>query len=235
MTKCKKYQVLIEKYLAGDINNTEPAGLKEHLEKCARCRGQFEQVNQIDDVIKGAFSTATRSSQAADSILSKLTATQLEYAPKPLLSKQMALAASVLLGVGFLLGFGWARIGTVKKPVPQAARVPIQVSEVEGTVLVKHKGSEIWEQLQSQPNIYLGDTFHSTAKSRMSLVFLDKSTVTVNPNSTLWLQLYNGGTQFHLEHGKLAAALSSPHPQFVISTPHGRVEALGTEFTISVE
>ena len=49
------------------------------------------------------------------------------------------------------------------------------------------------------------------------------------------LEKCNGGTLFSLEQGELAAALNSPHPSFVVSTPNGRVEALGTEFTVSVE
>jgi hypothetical protein len=56
------------------------------------------------------------------------------------------------------------------------------------------------------------------------------------PVNAFWsVTMYNGKTQFHLEHGKLAAALESPHPPFFVSTPHGRVEALGTEFTVNVE
>jgi ferric-dicitrate binding protein FerR (iron transport regulator) len=61
------------------------------------------------------------------------------------------------------------------------------------------------------------------------------STLELNQNSMLVLKSYNGGTKFHLEHGKLAAALKSPHPPFFVSTPHGQVEALGTEFTVNVE
>ena len=67
------------------------------------------------------------------------------------------------------------------------------------------------------------------------MVFEDNSSVQLNQNSILTLKLYNGGTEFYLEQGELAAALESPHPRFVVSTPHGRVEALGTEFTVSVE
>jgi len=114
--------------------------------------------------------------------------------------------------------------------------VPMKVGRLEGTVLVKHEGSELWYPLSSDSEIYLGDTFHSVAKSALVLELLDnQSTLELNQNSMLVLKLYNGETQFHLEHGKLAAALESPHPPFFVSTPHGRVEALGTEFTVNVE
>jgi ferric-dicitrate binding protein FerR (iron transport regulator) len=51
----------------------------------------------------------------------------------------------------------------------------------------------------------------------------------------LALTSYNGQTQFFLEHGECTANLEGPHGPFFISTPHGRVEALGTEFTVTVE
>jgi ferric-dicitrate binding protein FerR (iron transport regulator) len=63
----------------------------------------------------------------------------------------------------------------------------------------------------------------------------NSSKVELDQNSTLVLKSFNGETQFHLQHGQCRAALESPHPPFVVSTPHGRVEALGTEFTVKVE
>jgi ferric-dicitrate binding protein FerR (iron transport regulator) len=89
--------------------------------------------------------------------------------------------------------------------------------------------------LFSGSDIYRGDTFHSAPKSALVLEVGNKSTLELNQNSMLVLRLHNGGTRFHLEHGKLAAALQSPHPPFFVSTPHGQVEALGTEFTVNVE
>jgi ferric-dicitrate binding protein FerR (iron transport regulator) len=63
----------------------------------------------------------------------------------------------------------------------------------------------------------------------------EKSTIRLGQNSMLALTSYNGKTQFFLEHGECTASLESPHRPFFIRTPHGRVEALGTEFTVSVE
>ena len=119
--------------------------------------------------------------------------------------------------------------------VPMSAKVPMKVARLEGTVLVKHQDSDSWFPLRSNSDIYLGDTFHSAWKSGLVLEVGNQSTLELNQNSMLVLKSYNGGTQFHLEHGKLAAALESPHPPFFVSTPHGRVEALGTEFTVTVE
>ena len=233
---CEKYNELIEKYLNADIEDTELDELKDHSLQCASCHKKFEHIGRFEGILKNAFSSATTAEQASDSILSKLRATRAVSAPAVRFSKQMVVAASIFLAVGLLSGFGLARLNADKRiAVPTTAKVPMKVARLEGTVLVKHQNSELWHPLMPGSSIYLGDTFHSTAKSAFVLELEDKSTIELNQNSMLVLKLYNGGTQFHLEHGKLAAALESPHPPFFVSTPHGRVEALGTEFTVTVE
>ncbi|MHC4865037.1 MAG: FecR family protein [Planctomycetota bacterium] len=111
----------------------------------------------------------------------------------------------------------------------------MKVAKLTGTVLVRHKDSDVWKILEAGSKLYLGDTFHSAAKSACVLELEDESTLELNQNGMLELRSYNGGTEFYLKHGVLAAALKSPHGPFFISTPHGRVEALGTEFTVTVE
>ena len=233
---CDKYNELIEKYLNGDIEDSELDELKDHSLQCSSCHKKFEHIDRFEGIVKSAFSSATTAEQASDSILSKLRATRVASAPAVMFSKQMAVAASIFLAVGLLAGFGLARLKADKRiAVPTTAKVPMKVALLEGTVLVKHQNSELWHPLMPASDIYVGDTFHSTAKSAFVLELEDKSTLELNQNSMLVLKLYNGGTQFYLEHDRLAAALESPHPPFFVSTPHGRVEALGTEFTVSVE
>jgi ferric-dicitrate binding protein FerR (iron transport regulator) len=233
---CEKYIKLIEKYLSADIKNAELNELNGHIQQCASCRSKFEQIDRFEGIIKSAFSSATTAKQASESVLSKLPASRPVPTRTLPFSARMAVAASVILGAGFILGFVFAGFDSVERiKMLTAAKVPMKVTRLEGTVLVKHQDSELWHPLEESSNIYLGDTFHSMSKSGFILEMENKSTLELNQNSMLALKLYNGGTQFHLEHGELAAALESPHGPFFISTPHGRVEALGTEFTVSVE
>ena len=233
---CEKYTELIEKYLNAEIGETELDELKDHIRQCASCGKKFENIGRLEEFVKSSFSSATAAKQASDSILSKLPATQRGSATVVLFSKQMAVAASIFLAVGLLSGFVMGKFNADKPTeVPTAAKVPMKVARLEGTVLVKHRDSELWHPMQSDSDIYLGDTFHSAPKSALVLELENQSTLELNQNSMLVLKLYNGETQFYLEHGKLAAALESPHPPFFVSTPHGRVEALGTEFTVNVE
>ena len=233
---CEKYTELIEKYLSAEIKDSELEQLKDHIGQCESCRKKYEQLGRLEKIVKKAFVSSTTAEQASEIILSKLPVTQPSSARILPFNKWSAIAASVLVGISFLCGFIVSRFDDGKQiAIPTTAKVPMKVARLEGTVLVKHENSELWLPLSSESDIYVGDTFHSAAKSSLVLELENQSTLELNQNSMLVLKLYNGRTQFHLEHGKLAAALESPHPPFFVSTPHGRVEALGTEFTVTVE
>ena len=232
---CEKHKKLIEKYLDGIINDMELANLKSHTESCPSCKNELEQSKQLLGAIAEGMSAEKTAEEARETILSELTTKRFESVPKVLFAGRMAVAASILIVAGLLLGFYLGRVTNTQTEAALTAKTPLRIANLEGIVLVKHQGAALWEKLEPESSVYIGDTFHSTSKSDFNLEFRDKSTIKLNQNSMLVLKEYNGGTQFHLEHGELAAALESPHPPFVVSTPNGRVEALGTEFTVSVE
>ena len=232
---CENYKKLIEKYLDGIITDTELVNLKSHAENCSACRNEFEQSRQLQCVIAEGMSVQTTAKEAREAILSRLTDKRIESAPKVLFAGRMAIAASILIAAGLLSGLYLGRFTSTQTGELLAAKTSLHIANLEGFVLVRHQGRTLWERLEPESSIHIGDTFHSTAKSAFNLEFQDKSTIKLNQNSMLVLKEYNGGTQFYLEQGELAAALESPHPPFVVSTPNGRVEALGTEFTVSVE
>ena len=238
---CEKSRKIIERYVDGTIEDSQLAALKRHTETCRDCREQFERCVLTERAIKQAFSSPMTAEQAGASLVARLSAETNAHGRHTadgiawLAGRQAAVAASILLALGSLAGFVAGRAGTGKPTSsPLTAQVPIRVADLEGTVVVRHKGSDMWHTLEADSNVYVGDTFHSAAKSAFVLEMKDLSTIEVNQNSMLVLTLYNGGTQFFLEHGELAAALESPHPPFVISTPNGRARALGTEFTVKV-
>jgi ferric-dicitrate binding protein FerR (iron transport regulator) len=239
MMTCEKYKNLIEKYIEGTINDGQLAELKVHVETCESCRNQFERCVLLQDVVKQSFSSPMAAEQAGVSIIAELSE-QPNLRPAParydtalFAGRRAAIAAGVLLAIGLLLGFAMGRAGNPAQ-IPLTAQVPISAGKIEGTVLVRHEGSDVWQILDADSNIYLGDTFHSTAMSVCVLKLYGESTLELNQNSMLVLKLYNGETQFFLEHGECTASLEGPHGPFFISTPNGRMEALGTEFTVKV-
>jgi len=239
MKTCEKYKNLIEKYIEGTVSEGQLAELKAHIEACKSCHDEFERCVLVQDVVKEALSSQTSAEQAEASIVARLSE-EPKIRPAPIRfdtilysGRRAAIAASILLIVGLSLGFALGM--TAKSARTQlTAQVPISVGKIEGTVLVRHEGSDFWQALETGSNVHLGDTFHSAAKSVCRLEFEDESTIELNQNSMLVLKSFNGQTQFFLEHGECTAALESPHGPFFIDTPHGRVEALGTEFTVTV-
>ncbi len=235
---CEKYKKLIEQYIEGEISDEQIAELSTHTETCEQCREEFEQCITLEGAVREAFSSRMSAEEGRATVMARLSAE-----PKPavrraqynlgwLAGRRASVAAGILLAIGLTLGFYMGKASTDK---PAGAKVPMRVVKLDGTVLVRHEGLDAWQVLEADSAIYLGDTFHSATKSGFVLEMEDKSTIEVNQNSMLVLNLYNGETQFFLEYGRCTAALESPHPPFFIRTPHGRVEALGTEFTVTVE
>jgi ferric-dicitrate binding protein FerR (iron transport regulator) len=241
MITCDKYRKIIEEFIDGTISDEQLTELKSHTETCESCRKEFKRCVLMQDVLRHSLSSQTTAGQASASVMSKLSAKSdrrllpVLHGTTLSMRRQAAFAAAIILAVGLFLGFALGRAGTGRPlTVPLSAQVPINIDRLEGTVLVRHKDSDIWQTLQAGSNVYLGDTFHSAAKSACVLKLDDKSTLELNQNSMLVLKSYNGQTQFFLEHGECTASLESPHGPFFISTPNGRVEALGTEFTVKV-
>jgi len=237
-TECKN---LIEKYMDGMIDDTQLEAVRQHAQQCSTCRAEFEAVGNMQGVLKGALAGGISAGQAKDAILSEVASGRIKadrttFSPAVSVGRWASIAAGIALAGGLLLGLALSKVSEPRLAAPdKALLVPIEIRSLEGTVLVKHSNLQTWEELKSSASVYLGDVFHSAAKSGFVLTFKDGSTMELNPNTTLTLKLYNGGTEFYLEHGVVAAALNNPHPSFVVSTPHGRVEALGTEFTVSVK
>ncbi len=237
---CEKYKSVIEEYLDGTISTEKLAELENHTQTCESCRDEFNRCVLMQDVIKDALSSRIPSEKAGASVVARLSAEPGRFGKsvgsgaKFSFGRQAAVAAGIVLGIGLFLGFVLGRAGSGKPTGPLTANVPISIEDLDGTVLVKHQGRDVWQSLEVGSKIHLGDTFHAVAKSNCLLRLGIKSTLELNQNSMLVLKEYNGKTEFHLEQGELAADLASPHGPFFISTPHGRVEALGTEFTIAV-
>ena len=116
-----------------------------------------------------------------------------------------------------------------------AHQVPIRVSAIQGPVLVKHVGTASWEELSAASALRVGDQLWAGSASSINLTLKDNSLVTLNASGVLSIKHHDGRVEFELTHGTVRAVLREGHPPFVVRTPQGRLEALGTEFTVSVE
>jgi ferric-dicitrate binding protein FerR (iron transport regulator) len=111
----------------------------------------------------------------------------------------------------------------------------VEIVRQDGPALVKHEGASTWEEIQEDcPKLFVGDTLLCMHGSLLTLGLPDKSTIVLAGNSRLTLAHENGGMELALAYGCVTADLTSPHPPFVIDTPQGRIHALGTTFTVTV-
>lgn len=238
---CQKCRILIEKHLEGLLDDSELSVLKRHLEECSVCRERFEACTKVENAVKEAFSSRTSPAEARASILAKIPRVPaLEPGGSVSLAGYrgvlISLIAGALLLVGILIGIALTRIIPVgQESTRPQAHVPVKVTGFEGRVLVKHSESDTWEELAPSSNVYLGDLFQSTGKSSVTLRLADGATVTVNANTALSLDTCDGGIELTLNYGTAKAVVTGTDKPFVITTPQGRIEALGTEFTVSVE
>jgi ferric-dicitrate binding protein FerR (iron transport regulator) len=242
MDHCPNTQDNLNRHLEGAFTVKEEQALREHLTNCPYCAAAFKQIDLLEEVVRDAVMPENDVQGAAACVTERL-AEQQANAAQACVTRRMVLgplqqfiAAAALLLIGVGLGFAYHAYG--QKSLARALKpVDIQVSKLSGTVLVKHRGARIWEVLDANALIYLGDRFHTTATSALELSLDQSNRIEVTQNSMLVLEshaLYDPNTEFYLEHGQCTPVLKGPHGPFFISTPNGRMEALGTEFTVKV-
>lgn len=191
-------------------------------------------VQRLGEVMRDAFAPRTTASQAAANILQSLPASRPAHRPS-LLRRGWNLAAGILLVIGLSGGFAAGRYHAAVPAAPPAAAIPVRIAALSGTVLVNHAGRTDWQELTPSSSLHLGDRLHATGASGLTLALWDDSTITLEANTTLSADAFNGKVEFALRSGTIQASLESRHPPFFLHTPQGTLEALGTEFTVSVD
>jgi len=245
MMSCQSAKDLIESVVDGTIDSDQLDALKTHTETCAACRAEFERCTLVEEVVKDAFVSSMEAEQAGRRIAEQIASRP--QSPVRVVHfgagwARLAVAATMVLAAGLLIGFVTGRtqrgepVETVPLETVSRVRVPMRVGEIQGTVLVRHEDSDSWLPVERNDDVYLGDTFHTTATSGLTLTLDDTNRVEIAQNSMLALESYDTKTtQFYLEHGQCTPVLNGPHGPFFIKTPHGLMQALGTEFTVTVE
>lgn len=226
-----EYHNLIQNLLDGKLASHEQCLLEEHISVCPSCREEYQALQNFQKLVSIGLAPDKSTLEATREIMA-----QLDSVPTPTIRTRSffsaAMAAAVLVFVtGLVTGYFFRQNGFTPVGFP----LPIQVTELKGTVLVRHQGGNIWHELQSSMSIYPGDEFRSTSQSGMTLQLPGDSRMELATESFLGVIRFADSHEFSLKHGSVKAVLTSPHPAFFVDTPQGRVEALGTEFTITVQ
>jgi anti-sigma factor RsiW len=248
---CRESDRLIDRLLNGPLADSELAALETHAQACEACREKLESFQKMQTTLIQGLGAKTPGIEARDQVLSRL-------ADSPMLAKDATfrqpvrlglpkpIAAAVLLAIGACIGLGVARFRadapqttttTAQSDHPPAGLerpTPIRVCDLSGTVLMKRHGASVWQELTASTSICVGDRFHASPGSSLGLALEDESTVRLKANSMLSLDAFDGQIEFGIDAGTVTANLKGPHGPFFITTPQGKIEALGTEFTVSV-
>jgi hypothetical protein len=235
MTTFNHYPNLMDKYLDGTIEMAELGILKDHTRQCPECSRKLKEFDNMQIILSEALASPSMTAAQVKEKIRTMPAVGDTAKPLRFMIRWAALAAGIMLTVGILAGFELAQITKQSGREVKGMLLPVRIGQIEGTVLVKHSGGMVWKELNSLSGIYLGDMFCSTAKSTLTLLPDEKSKIVLAASSTLVLEEYDGRTELRLAAGALSADLASPHGPFFVSTPQGRIEALGTVFTVSVE
>ena len=242
MNDCPNTQDNLNRHLEGALTAKEEQALRDHLTGCPACAAAFKQMDLLEEVVRDAVMPETDIQSAADRVTQRLAQQQATptqgFVTRPIrlgrIQQYVAAAALLMFGVGLgiICQSYWQKPG-----VHPLTPVDLQVAEVKGIVLVKRHDAQVWQVLDTGSPVYLGDTFHTTATSDLILSLDKTNRIEVAENSMLVLEshaLNDPNTQFYLEHGECTPVLNGPHGPFFIRTPNGRLEALGTEFTVKV-
>ena len=234
---CPHTQLYQTSILEGTLGADERRQLQQHVQDCEPCQAAFQEMDLLETVLQEALATPSSAQQAAAEVLQRLQ-NESGREPQAALSTARILclrrwcAAAALLLMGILVGRALQPRQPGLSPLHER---PMRVAQIKGTVLVNHQGSDTWRLLEEESRIYQGDTFHTTAAAALVLSLDDTNTVRLAQNSILVLEACDSdNTQFYLQHGQCTPVLHGPHGPFFIRTPNGRMEALGTEFTVKV-
>ena len=240
-----EYRRLLESLLAG-VDPSDEQGLIKPARECSEYREELEAIQATGEMLRAALAPRTDPAEAARLIVATIAEQpSLESRPTPRRPWRprpwrSVLAAGIALTVGLLGGFEASRVGgrtELANPVDvvEKAALPIQVAELKGEVLVKRAGSSAWGALSADSAVRLGDLFVALPSSEARLALNDGSTLVLEAGSRLCIERYDEGVELSLTSGRLRASLHRPHGSFAVVTPGGRLEALGTEFTVDVE
>jgi hypothetical protein len=232
---CKQFQPIFDAMIDGTMTAQQKRQLETHIESCADCRQAYQTHCTMETVIGECFTLPGPSGEITQSILNRIanvkpTASSVSIWARGSFTK---IAAGILLLAALGLAFAAGRYAPVASI--DAAPTAYSVQSVEGTVLVRHPGTKTWLPLATDSTMYVGDELVSAPKAKATFAVGNNSTITLSENSMLILKTVGETTELYLATGCLDAALESPHGPFFVTTPHGRAEALGTEFTVHVQ
>jgi hypothetical protein len=230
---CQNYQLILDAYIDGTVTPQQIQQLETHVQSCETCRREYETHRKMKLVLGECLTMSEPSDKNIQSVLANVSTQDFAADTIPASTFRWlgyAAAAGIFLAIGVLIG-SWDKIQIIST---QHQSLAISVTNLKGDILIKHPWENSWKTLAVNEPIYKGDAFLSLNQSAVRLVLGPNKYVELDQNSSLNLMQYNGQTEFGIAYGTVKSSLDGPHEPFFISTPQGRLQALGTEFIVKV-
>jgi len=234
---CRESKRLLKRYIEGELDAAQLAALERHCLKCRDCSGEFAAVRRLADLVEHAMAPQMRAEEMSERVADALADTPAAVLGSGGARRRFmrgtgaAIAAGALIVAAFFAG----RASHGTPPAPEGEPLAIGIDRLEGTVLVRRDGAGQWVPLVGDTPLYLADTIQTLPKGTIVLSLGPDSDIEIGPGSTLVLKSFNGKAELFLDYGSMTAALEGQHAPFYVSTPDGRIRALGTVFRVCVE
>ena len=217
---------LLYRYLNNQLGYIERVELEKHLQSCPGCRRKLELEQQLDIIVPRLQSRIISSETFRVKLLEAIKAypvlkPSLETNRPTHYLPSLRYSMAILLLIGFL---GLMTYLFFPKTVSQL--------DIQGNgLLVQHAGNMQWINVCSLKDIRPGDTLKTDEFSMASLTLGTNAHVWIGRSSELaigedakhTLMLNRGSVYFSVKH----------HPRgYMVETPNGTVEVMGTEFQI---
>lgn len=209
-------------YLHGELSEADSERVARHLERCPRCRSEYESVG-----LGGRWAAGLVRHTPPERVWERIeaglnTAGAPERRPLRRPPPRRALGISLALGALLLIGAAWR---ATRPPLPSWEVARLAGEPVAGRGRVAGTG-----------RLRVGEWLETDGRSRARLRVADIGEVEVAPNSRLHLLATRRNEhRIALTRGKLRAVIDAPPRLFLVETPSALAVDLGCAYTLEVD
>lgn len=228
----KHVNKLLSAYAHGELSPVEAAQVAAHLDACAACRAEFEEIKLGIRLAETLPSVAAPASlwDGIEASLSSTAAPSRRKAPElPALPRftffsgwRRFAAVGAAACVALLVGAVWFYLAP--------PRAGWEVSSLAGAPLIDS------ERIGQKGRLTVGDWLETDKDSRVEIKVANIGEIEVDPNTRLRLvETRMTEHRLELQRGRLRAKIWAPPRLFFVNTPSAVAADLGCAYTLEVD
>jgi ferric-dicitrate binding protein FerR (iron transport regulator) len=245
MTSSERFDLLLEKYLAGALSRDERQELRQLLRADSGARGEFARILLDESIFRGLHDTGLPAQDPS-------ARPRPSFRPRPSRSRKgqprqstsrpwlgVALAALLLmvLGSGTVWLMERPRGGGGSSPIP-GSQILVGLPTIAHShgATIRHDGGPE-RTLAADDRLDSGDQIRTGEDGSCELGYRDEATrIELSPSTEMTILDPGPGKHFQLSRGGMTARVA-PQPDghpLLVSTPQATVRVIGTRFMLTV-